>query len=653
MTTSYVKLSFRRVFNAGARNNGARAIHFYEPGGANFDLQGRLDLESGSWETLPKGCSYQSSLGGDNAAYWNSHNTGCGGPNCGGYTSVLADLNKDMFMPLQSSRPEGGFGPYEAVDGNTGFDWKHFGSMSCVTTEVETSPWYQIDLGSVRNITTIVYHARRCGGSCNEQTHGFDVYVDNTLFVSNVKPKVGDVIRFEFYQMGRVIKIINQGKLKVITFCELEVNVAREPNADGYYVSRPAAEEKALRHVLKLLAISPDFHATNFHNTKPEVRKLPLEQTSKGRQYKAVVVVYLAGGADSFNIVVPHGGNAKHPNGDFKSDCKKLKANSGAQMGASEFEEHDLYNEYRLERGLQEALAKSQLLEIDVPGNDQPCKTFGLHPSTRNIQKLYNDGDAVLLANMGSLVEPITLQDWKQGSTHGAQKLDAGAKKLPPGLFGHNIMQKNAWTVHADNRDAKGILGRMVTKFTNRSEPLKSAMYSIQGYQQMLTGAPFAPDIINAGEGLVQFGNYDSLAEGVKAMTCNQSESLLAETYAAALESSIRATETLGNILRNTTLKSGNDFTSKLTGKKSHLANQFQEVAKVVQIDNTELQTERSMFYTQIGGWDTHSSMDISMQLSYVDEAVGMLADELKEQGASRFQLTMSRLVFFSTGPKS
>lgn len=265
----------------------------------------------------------------------------------------------------------------------------------------------------------------------------------------------------------------------------------------------------------------------------------------------------------------------------------------------------------------------------------------------------------------------------------------------------------------------------MVEKLTNRTAPFKSAMYSMDGYQRMLTGAPFTPAIINAGEGIVRFEDYDNLANGIADMTSLESESLMAETcvttmmhllpivhsiffffcsvfpvvtgdeathrcplvsvashlcpmpslfssinihivprkatfemskssktnadvrctddvialprYAAVLESSIDSTEFLGKVLGNTTLKSGNDFVSKLivngAAARNHLALQFLEVSKVIQLDTTEFETERSMFYTTIGGWDSHGTVDISTQLNYVDEAVGMLADELKDQG--------------------
>merc|ERR1711908_29016 len=102
----------------------------------------------------------------------------------------------------------------------------------------------------------------------------------------------------------------------------------------------------------------------------------------------------------------------------------------------------------------------------------------------------------------------------------------------------------------------------------------------------MLTGAPFTPAIIQAGEGIVRFEDYNNLKDDIVSMTNLESESLMAETYAAVLESSIESTEFLGKALGNTTLKSGNDFVSKLivngAPARNNLAEQFKEVSKVI-----------------------------------------------------------------------
>ena len=43
------------------------------------------------------------------------------------------------------------------------------------------------------------------------------------------------------------------------------------------------------------------------------------------------------------------------------------------------------------------------------------------------MKELYDAGDLNFFANIGSLVEPVTLEEWK-----------ADAKKVPPNLFAHN-----------------------------------------------------------------------------------------------------------------------------------------------------------------------------------------------------------------------
>ena len=50
---------------------------------------------------------------------------------------------------------------------------------------------------------------------------------------------------------------------------------------------------------------------------------------------------------------------------------------------------------------------------LDLPTTGQPCATFGLHPSLEKMQTLYQAGDAAFYANVGSLVEPLTVEDYE------------------------------------------------------------------------------------------------------------------------------------------------------------------------------------------------------------------------------------------------
>ena len=81
---------------------------------------------------------------------------------------------------------------------------------------------------------------------------------------------------------------------------------------------------------------------------------------------------------DSWNLLVPH------------SRCK-----GGL----------DLYKEYADVRGPDLAIPKNDLHEIEVPAGTQPCDVMGIHPNLPYLKQLYDEGDALMIANMGGLVE--------------------------------------------------------------------------------------------------------------------------------------------------------------------------------------------------------------------------------------------------------
>ena len=114
---------------------------------------------------------------------------------------------------------------------------------------------------------------------------------------------------------------------------------------------------------------------------------------SHGMPYKAVVVIMLGGGCDSFNMLVPTG-----------------QCSTG-----------DAYEEYAAARGGL-AIPKSNLFPISTSGQD--CVEFGINPNLPVIADLYNQSQAIFFANTGSINKPLTKHDnWK------------GENKF--GLFGH------------------------------------------------------------------------------------------------------------------------------------------------------------------------------------------------------------------------
>ena len=178
--------------------------------------------------------------------------------------------------------------------------------------------------------------------------------------------------------------------------CDIQVLVLDKDVSGVYLPPDEEKEELALKQTLKLLTMAPEFHATNDNNygATPSPRAKPPDVPSQNRPYKAVVVVFLEGGADSYNMLVPH------------SNCKKQTEGEDAVEG--EMESYELYDDYKELRSEEMALTKAQLLQVTVNGTEQPCETFGIHPDLDVVRDLYLDGDAALIANAGALVEPVT-----------------------------------------------------------------------------------------------------------------------------------------------------------------------------------------------------------------------------------------------------
>ena len=358
--------------------------------------------------------------------------------------------------------------------------------------------------------------------------------------------------------------------------------------------SEKEKEALALKQTLKLFAMAPEFHATNTHTlgATPTVRKQPEAIVSLNRTYKAVVVVFLEGGADSYNMVVPH------------SNCK----------GA------DLYDDYVLLRTKRMALKKSELLQVEVNATLQPCGTFGLHPSLNIVHDLYKKSEAALIANAGVLIEPVNKMEVLTMS-----------KPVPPSLFAHNVMQQAARTVHAEDNTAKGILGKLVDAITaNVAEPMKSALYTTANYDAMVEGSKTTkPHTIDKKNGAVRYKGFAQMESSIDRLAGMDSESLFADIWNQKMAAAVKAPEILGPKLKKTTLKLGSGNFAD-----DQVSSQLHQIAKLIAVDVADdTKMERSAFVTKIKGWDTHGDMSLTSRLDEVNAGLTSFYNEMVAQG--------------------
>lgn len=363
----------------------------------------------------------------------------------------------------------------------------------------------------------------------------------------------------------------------------------------------------ALKRAIELMTLTPDFVATNRAQPSEAPRVSPPRPASGQRPYKALVVLFLEGGADSWNMIVPHSGCAGTGN---------ATAN---------------YESYNFLRGGETegvALRLDELLPIDV-GPSQPCSTLGVHPRLAAVQRLYNAGDAAFLTNVGTLVEPMSKAEYL-----------AKQKARPPSLFAHNVQQKVTQSMHPQDAVATGVMGRIADVLGRGggggSTAYRTGSYSLDGMPKMLEGER-APIVLDKG-GVVSFEHHAELQDAIARITLsgggNNSmngsygsyRSLFGETWAQQLHDALRASETLGAATAGVSLTA--------SFPTDNLGQQMEQVARTVGARDN-LQDERQLFFVKLGGFDTHASLkdQVDGHFASIDAALEAFEVELKAQG--------------------
>jgi len=332
--------------------------------------------------------------------------------------------------------------------------------------------------------------------------------------------------------------------------------------------------------VMKLMFASAAFNAQQTSVLSAATREPVTPTPSRDRPYKAIVVILLMGGIDSHNMLVPHSGC-----GDFG----------------------DLHEHYTVVRG-PGAISQDALGAIGVSG--QPCSTYGVHPRFRALRSIYRQGDAAFVANVGAMVEPITLEEYR-----------AGSKRRPRGLFSHDTMQANMQHLHPQITEATGVLGRAVNALGTVRRPYKSNLYSITGNTRILAGSQ-APFVVSARDGVRTLDQYSLLGEKVHNLTKFKSTSLFSEQHQAELDFSLVTTFELSAKMDNTP--------TLLSFSNTDFSLQMQRVAQLVKMRDDE---ERAVFAVSNGGWDTHSTHDLDERIQTLDRGIDEFVEEMKAQG--------------------
>jgi uncharacterized protein (DUF1501 family) len=323
-------------------------------------------------------------------------------------------------------------------------------------------------------------------------------------------------------------------------------------------------------------------------------------QTAPVSGYKALVCVFLFGGNDANNTLVP-------------TDT----------VG---------YNNYATLRGPL-ALPQSQLIQL------ASLPHYGLHGSLPEIAQLVDSGAAALIANVGTLVAPTT-------------RANVTAQlNLPSNLFSHSDQQLQWQNAAQSSVTSTGWAGRMSDLLGNSFNPSASIpmITSVAGDTLFCDGQSTTPlavspgniSGVSCGEGTAECGvrqaiaqSFLSFASGLNLVQADNAVSENAARYASVLTQAVSSIAPLATVF-----PANNPF-----------ATQLQQIAQLMQV-RSSFGVNRQIFFAGVGNFDTHADQagQQSLLLAQASSAMSAFYQATQELGIANEVTTFTMSDFSRT----
>lgn len=321
--------------------------------------------------------------------------------------------------------------------------------------------------------------------------------------------------------------------------------------------------------------------------------------------YRALVCIFLNGGNDANNMLVPSHNDANVSN-------------------------YAAYAAARSPQGL--ALSQASLLPIAVPRIGG--LTYGLHPGfgtitggiNAGIQPLWAQGKLALVSNVGTLVQPLTRAEYQSGSV-----------PRPRQLFSHTDQSNQQMNARADVTVLSGWGGRISDRMTISANPdrLIPTVNSINGTRLFTIGEDTEPLAIGPaptplGSILALTGFNGTVASNARLEALNGTIGLsdindMVVASNAIHHSGIEISQSLNNSAEVTTV-----FPS------TEIGNELKQIARLIK-NRSALQLNRQIFFCSIDGFDTHTGQLLAQNglFSQLSQAMRAFYDEMTAQSIS------------------
>ena len=320
--------------------------------------------------------------------------------------------------------------------------------------------------------------------------------------------------------------------------------------------------------------------------------------------YKALVCVFMEGGVDGFNLLIPK---------------------SGA--------DYDNYNKTR------QNMAISQNDILAITPNVATSFTPGVHPELSCFKTFFENKKLSFVANIGNLIKPTTRANYLDGTG-----------TLPTQLFSHSNQQKQ-WQVLDSEETKPGWAGRFADLIQADNSSVIPPNINFSDSNPWQTGSSTKPYKMNP-EGLIEYYGMTDKENTWEAKRREIFERILNTTGKHEFEKAYieihKQSMSIANTLKS--LLTELPAITTVYPEDSNLGNQFLSAAKMIAIQK-DLKMNRLIFFIKASGYDTHDNQINGMKSNFKELNAALLAFQtsLEELGVDDRVVTFSASEFGRT----
>ena len=307
--------------------------------------------------------------------------------------------------------------------------------------------------------------------------------------------------------------------------------------------------------------------------------------------YRALVCVFLFGGNDSFNMLVPR---------------------SNAEYGVYADARQNL------------AVDQGDLLPITPENSDGV--DYGLHPAMPGLKSLFDGGAAAFVNNVGPLIEPTTRDQFFDNSV-----------LLPPQLFSHNDQQDQWQSLRGQSQTATGWAGRMADIIRDSVSNQQLATNASLFGNNLLQSADDTVAYVMGPGGPIQFEGFSTTPGSFEFQQREAFLSILQAQYGSLYERAFVE-------IQQRAIQEADVITQAIAGApgittsfpESDLGVQLNTVARLIAV-RERLGMQRQIFFVATGGFDSHDNQNADQPglLGGVSEALTSFYNATVELGVS------------------